>query len=255
MVNTHKGTAVITGGATRIGRELSLTLAACGYEVGIHYRSSGLTAQELEKQITENDGKAFLLQADLLRRDEVSTLLETAKEASGPVSLLVNSASLFEDDAIETFTDSTWDDHMDIHLYAPMKLAQNFAKQISSEFDNQIINIIDQRVWALTPKFFSYTLSKSALWTATQTLAQALGPKNIRVNAIGPGPTLRNKRQTEEDWQKQNEATILRRGASPADIAHALRYLIEASAVTGQMIAVDGGQHLAWETADVMVSE
>ena len=152
-------------------------------------------------------------------------------------------------------TRGSWDRHFTVNLWAPMRLAQAFAAQAPAGADAQIVNIIDQRVWALTPKFFSYTLTKSALWTATRTLAQALGPRGIRVNAIGPGPTLKNIRQGDADWQAQNEALLLRRGASPDDIAGALLYLEGARAVTGQMIAVDGGQHLAWETPDALVTE
>ncbi len=255
MTTALKGTALVTGGAVRVGAELSRSLAKAGYSVVIHYRSDSTQAQSLANEINQSGGQAHIIQAELSDRRDVDGLITKTTSLAGPISLLVNNASTFEDDSPGNFTSESWDKHMEVHLYAPMKLAQDFVAQISEKFENQIINIIDQRVWALTPKFFSYTLSKSALWTATQTLAQALGPQNIRVNAIGPGPTLRNVRQSEEDWARQNEATILRRGASPEEVAKALLYLIEAKAVTGQMIAVDGGQHLAWETPDVLVHE
>ena len=249
-----KGTALVTGGAMRVGKALCLALAEQGYRVAIHYRSSSEAAEDLVKTITDKGGEAFTVGADLTDRTALSGLIAQTG-AHGPLSLLVNSASAFEPDSIEDFTNTSFDLHMDMHLRAPMQLVQDFARQADRALDNLVVNIIDQRVWALTPKFFTYTLSKSALWTATQTLAQALGPQGIRINAIGPGPTLRNPRQSEEDWQRQNETTILGRGASPDDIAGALRYLINARAVTGQMIAVDGGQHLAWETPDVLVNE
>ncbi len=250
-----KGSAVVTGGAVRVGKALCLALAAQGYHVVIHYRSSADDAIALEAEIKALGGTASTVQADLTNRTEVAGIIDQAKALAGPVCLLVNSASAFEDDSPQNFSNKSWDLHMELHLHAPMKLAQGFAAQADAVFDNQIINIIDQRVWALTPKFFSYTLSKSALWTATRTLAQALGPQNIRVNAIGPGPTLRNKRQSEADFSRQKDSTILRRGSSPDDITAAVLYLIGAKAVTGQMIAVDGGQHLAWETPDVLVGE
>ncbi|MCI5044655.1 MAG: SDR family oxidoreductase [Aquisalinus sp.] len=250
------GVALVTGGAVRIGESLVRTLSAAGYHTVIHYRSSEAPAQRLAEDIKSQGGRASIAQADLNSKDEVQNLIARASETAGaPLSALVNCASAFEDDCVESFTDESWDLHMDVHLRTPMKLAQQFAKQAVADFSNQIINIIDQRVWALTPKFFTYTISKAALWTATQTLAQALGPKGIRVNAIGPGPTLKNKRQSDEDWQKQNAATVLGHGATPDDISAALLYLLSAKAVTGQMIAVDGGQHLAWETPDVMVNE
>ncbi|MCI5045994.1 MAG: SDR family oxidoreductase [Aquisalinus sp.] len=257
MSNSQKqGIALVTGGAVRIGESLVRTLSAAGYHVVIHYRSSEEPARRLAEEIKSQGGDASPVQADLTSQSDVQTLIaRTAEVAGAPISVLVNCASAFEDDSIDTFTDESWDLHMDVHLRTPMKLARDFAGQAVIGNNSQIINIIDQRVWALTPKFFSYTISKAALWTATQTLAQALGPKGIRVNAIGPGPTLKNKRQSDEDWQKQNEATILGHGATPDDISAALLYLLSATAVTGQMIAVDGGQHLAWETPDVMVNE
>ena len=253
--SSSRGAAIVTGGAVRVGRALCLALADAGYDVAIHYRNSREQADTLATELRQKNVNAASVQADLAIRQDVSGLVSQARDAVGPLSLLVNCASSFEDDQIETFSDGTWDQHMAVHLYAPMKLVQGFVAQTQPGHSSQIINIIDQRVWALTPKFFSYTLSKSALWTATQTLAQALAPRGIRVNAIGPGPTLKNPRQSDTDWQKQNEATILGHGATPDDIAEAMLYLLKADAVTGQMIAVDGGQHLAWQTPDVLVKE
>jgi NAD(P)-dependent dehydrogenase (short-subunit alcohol dehydrogenase family) len=171
------------------------------------------------------------------------------------VTLLVNSASVFENDDLADMTRASWDAHIETNLRAPLKLAQDFAAQAPPGVDASIVNITDQRVLKPTPQFLSYTTSKTALQALTTTLAQALAPRGIRVNAIGPGPTLRNARQSEDDWRRQNEATILGHGATPDDIVGALLYLVDARAVTGQLIAVDGGQHLAWRTPDVMVNE
>lgn len=252
---SHKGTALVTGGAVRVGRALCLALAAQGYDVAVHYRTSGKAAAVLVQELQAQQVRATSLQADLTCRKQVASLITRTGNALGPLSLLVNSASIFEDDSVADFTDPVWDQHMQVHLHTPLSLAQSFVAQTLPQHQNQIINIIDQRVLALNPRFFSYTLSKSALWTATQTMAQSLGPLGIRVNAIGPGPTLQNKRQSDSHWQRQNKATLLGHGASPNDIAAAMVYLLQAKAVTGQLIAVDGGQHLAWETPDAVLQE
>lgn len=251
----ERGTALVTGGGVRVGRALCLALAKAGYDVAVHYNASEDPAAETATLIEGAGGKAQTFQADLTDAERTSALLPAVSEAMGPVGLLVNNASLFENDSLADFTVEGWHAHMNANLLAPMLLAKAFAAQAEHGRNTMIANIIDQRVWALTPRFFSYTLSKSALWTATQTLAQDLGPRGIRVNAIGPGPTLKNARQSDADWQAQNDALILRKGPDPDDIAAALLYLVDARAVTGQMIAVDGGQHLAWETPDVTVNE
>ncbi len=246
--------ALITGGAKRIGAALGKALAKKGYDLAIHFHRSKDASQALASQIESDYGvKTCLIEADLGAPDQWQTMIDSANKALGPLSLLVNNASLFEPDEPGTITQESWQDHLVINLQAPVFLAQSFAR--TAPKGSNIVNIIDQRVLALTPKFFSYTIAKSGLFTATQTLAQALAPKGIRVNAIGPGPTLRNARQSEADWHRQNAATLLGYGACPDDICAALVYLIGAKAVTGQMIAVDGGQHLTWETPDVLVKE
>lgn len=248
--------ALITGGAQRVGAAISKALAAKGYAVAVHYRYSEVQAQALCDEMRSQNPDMVAVKADLADEADTDTLVARAAEALGrPLTLLVNNASTFVNDDITNVTKEGWDFHIGANLWAPMKLARDFVAQVPDGNDNQIINLIDQRVWALTPKFFSYTLSKAALFTATQTLAQALGPQGIRVNGIGPGPTLKNIRQSDADWDKQNATTILRRGATPDDITAALLYLLSAKAVTGQMIAVDGGQHLAWETPDVLINE
>ncbi|HBF99039.1 MAG TPA: short chain dehydrogenase, partial [Alphaproteobacteria bacterium] len=168
----------------------------------------------------------------------------------GPVNCLINNASLFEHDTIDTMTRDSWAAHMDVNLYAPALLMQAFAAQLPEPMRGNVINIIDQRVWRLTPRFFSYTLSKAGLWTMTQTAAQALAPR-IRVNAIAPGPTLRNARQSAEDFAAQEKNVLLQQGAALEEFGAAVRFILAAQSMTGQMIALDGGQHLAWETPDV----
>ena len=249
------GVALITGGAKRIGRALAISLAEYGYDIAVHYRSSRDDADSVAEEIKRHNRKVHLVNADLSNEKETSAIIEDASRTLGPLSLLVNSASMFENDDIETMTRRSWDIHMEANLRAPAKLSQDFVAQSQPGANNLILNIIDQRVWKLTPQFLSYTTTKAALLTLTKTLAQGLGPMGVRVNGIGPGPILKNARQSNEDWRKQNEATILGRGATPNDIVHAAKFLIEARAVTGQMIAVDGGQHLAWQTPDVLVNE
>lgn len=253
MPADQTGAALVTGAGKRIGRALALTLADAGFDVAVHYNSSPKDAEDVVALIKGKGRKAVALRADLSEEPQVATLVGEAKAALGPLSLLVNSASAFEHDDVASMTRDSWDLHMEVNLRAPAKLSQDFAAQ--AQPGAQIVNIIDQRVLKLTPQFLSYTTSKSALWALTKTMAQALGPAGIRVNAIGPGPTLKNPRQSDEDWRRQNEATILGHGADPKDICGALVYLLSARSVTGQMIAVDGGQHLAWKTPDVLVQE
>lgn len=252
---TSRGAALVTGAGARLGKAMALGLAGHGFDVVVHYHRSLEEAREVAALIEAKGRKAAVAQADLARESDAAQLIGAAQDALGPLTMLVNSASCFEEDNIETATRESWDAHIETNLRAPFKLAQDFAAQTDAAHDNLIVNIIDQRVLKLTPQFLSYTLSKAGLFTLTRTLAQALGPRNIRVNAIGPGPTLRNPRQSEDDFRRQNEATILGRGATPDDIVGALLYLADARAVTGQMIAVDGGQHLAWRTPDVLVKE
>jgi NAD(P)-dependent dehydrogenase (short-subunit alcohol dehydrogenase family) len=248
-----RGTALVTGAGKRIGRAIGLALGDAGFDIAVHFNSSAREAQEVADLIAAKGAKAAILKADLSREAETARLVGEARSLLGPLTLLVNSASVFENDDIETMTRASWDAHIETNLRAPLKLAQDFAAQAPE--GSLIVNIVDQRVLKPTPQFLSYSTSKAALYALTTTLAQAAAPKGIRVNGIAPGPTLRNPRQSEEDWKRQNAATILGRGAEPADIVGALLYLIDARAVTGQTIAVDGGQHLAWKTADVLVME
>lgn len=247
--------AMVTGAGKRIGRAIALVLGEAGFDVAVHYRSSSKEADEVVTLLQKMGRKAAAVKADLSSEKETASLTPAATNAVGPLNLLVNSASVFENDDIASMTRASWDMHMETNLRAPLKLAQDFAALSEKDAGNLIVNIIDQRVLKLTPQFLSYTASKAALHSMTITLAQALAPKNIRVNAIGPGPVLKNPRQSDDDWARQNKATVLGHGATPSDICDALLYLISATAVTGQMIAVDGGQHLVWQTPDVLVRE
>lgn len=242
---------LVTGGAKRIGRSIVERLAREGYAVAVHCRRSTDVADEMAGRIAASGGKAAVVRGDLADASAVDRLVEDAAKGLGcPLTLLVNNASEFEPDEVETLTQERWDRHFAVNLRAPAFLARDFARQLPADAHGSIVNIVDQRVWKLTPQFFSYTLTKAALFSATQTMAQALAPR-IRVNAIGPGPTLANERQGDEDFAKQANAVLLGHGGTPEEIAEAVVYLANARSVTGQMIAVDGGQHLAWETPDV----
>jgi NAD(P)-dependent dehydrogenase (short-subunit alcohol dehydrogenase family) len=245
------GVALVTGGAKRIGRAIALRLAKEGYAVAVHCRRSRRDAEEVKNTIERGGGRAGVVEADLAELTAVSGLIGQASAALGPPTLLVNNASLFEPDEVEGLDPALWERHFAVNLRAPAFLARDFARQVPNGGDGAIVNIIDQRVWKLNPQFFSYTLSKSALLTATRTMAQALAPR-IRVNAIGPGPTLTSSRQSEQDFARQAEALPLRHPPTPEDIAETVVFLAKARNVTGQMLAVDGGQHLAWQTPDVL---
>jgi len=243
--------ALVTGAGARLGQAMAVALGEDGWHVAVHYRSSASGAEETAKQIEDAGGRAALVKADLSDEAAASTLIGTAQNALGePISLLINSASTFNDDRAKDHTRANWDFHMEANLRAPIVLSQAFANALPSGQNGLIINMIDQRVWKLNPQFFTYMISKSALWTATRTLAQALAP-NIRVNAIGPGPTLKAAHQSEEEFAAEVKATLTERGSNPDEIVKAMRYLIDADAVTGQMIAADGGQHLLWQTPDI----
>jgi NAD(P)-dependent dehydrogenase (short-subunit alcohol dehydrogenase family) len=246
--------ALVTGAAKRLGRAIALDLAAAGWNVAVHYNGSTGEAEDTAAQARNSGVKAITLQADLSREDQTAQLTARAGAGIGPLTALINSASLFENDDWNTATRQSWDDHMETNLRAPFVLSRDFARQLPKGERGNIINIVDQRVLKPTPQFLSYSLSKAGLYWLTTTLAQGLAP-DIRVNAVGPGPTLRNARQSEEDFARQREATVLKRGADPADVCAAIRYLLDAPAVTGQMVAVDGGQHLIWQTPDVQVRE
>ncbi len=253
--------ALVTGAGARLGRAIALTLADRGYDVAVHCASSVDGAEEVADLIRAKGRKAVTVQADLLDEAATQGLVARACAAlGGPLTVLVNNASIFEHDDIATATKDSWDRHIGSNLRAPLVLTQGFAAQVPDPLiDDQgepvaqglVINMLDQRVHKLTPEFMTYTLAKMGLWTLTRTAAQGLAPR-VRVNGIGPGPTLKGGRQSEDHFARQRSATILERGANPDDITAALTYLLDAKAVTGQMIAVDGGQHLAWQTPDVL---
>lgn len=238
-------TAVVTGAARRIGRAIACDLGAWGWSVVVHYNSSTDEAAAVVREIDAAGGQAVALKADLAREAETRQLMEDSVARFGPIGCLVNNASRFDRDEFDTVTRSSWDAHIEPNLRAPFVLSQDMAAALPADRDGVIVNIIDQRVWNLTPHFLSYTLSKTGLWTLTRTLALALAPR-IRVNGIGPGPTLRNVRQTEAQFQRQLDSVPLQRGASSEEVARAVRFIIDSPSMTGQMIALDGGQHLGW---------
>jgi NAD(P)-dependent dehydrogenase (short-subunit alcohol dehydrogenase family) len=237
--------ALVTGGAKRIGRAIALTLAAHGWNVAVHFHASRKEADDVATEIKSQGRRAAALSADLTRESETAGLVPRVVQALGPLSCLVNNASVFERDEALTATRQSWDRHIESNLRAPFVLMQAFARQLPAGTDGAVVNILDERVWNLTPHFVSYTVSKAGLWTLTRTLALAFAPR-IRVNAIGPGPTLPSPRQTEEQFRRQTGQLPLQRGTTPEEIAHAVKFILESPAMTGQMIALDGGQHLAW---------
>ncbi|HEX3919123.1 MAG TPA: SDR family oxidoreductase [Caulobacteraceae bacterium] len=241
-----RGWALVTGAARRIGRTLALTAARAGYDVVVHHHDTG--AEETAAEIAALGRRAVIVSADLADAADCRRLIA---EAPAPLTLLVNSASLFEDDLIQTLTPEAWDAAQAVNIRAPVLLSQAFAAALPPGEAGQIVNIIDQRVLRLTPQFFSYAVSKAALWAATQMLAQGLAPR-IRVNAIAPGPTLASVHQSPADFAAEAGAVPLGHGPTPEEIGQALAYLIDAPSVTGQMIAVDGGQHLSWKTPDIV---
>lgn len=240
-----RGAALVTGGARRIGRALVAAAAEAGFDVAIHVRGVDDDAEAAASEVRARGRKAQIVACDLRKESTTVALVGEVEAELGPVTLLVNCASVFERDAFADMNRASWDAHMETNLRAPLVLAQAFARRLPAERDGLIVNILDQRVWRPTPEFFSYSLSKAALWEATRMLAQDLAPR-VRVNGIGPGPTLASIHQTAEDFAAEARSTLLRRPVDPAEIARALTYLIDARAVTGQMIAVDSGQHLAW---------
>ncbi len=241
-------TALITGAGRRIGRALAEDLGAAGWRVAVHYHHSREEADEVVAAVKAAGGSGAAVQADLGDAASVAGLVPAAVAALGPLGLLVNNASIFERDDIASATLASWDSHIAINLRAPFFLSQAFAAQVDAKARALIVNVIDQKVWNLTPHFASYTVSKAGLWTLTQTLAMALAPR-IRVNAIGPGPTLPSPYQTEEQFATQCKSMPLGHGTKPAEICGALRFLLAAPAMTGQMIALDGGEHLNWKRA------
>lgn len=239
---------LITGGARRIGAAIARTLAAAGCNIAIHHHQSQEDADALVSELVQSGVEAMAFSADFGESGEAARMFAEAAGQLGPIDLLINNASAFEPDSVLEPDDAVWKIHFDLHVKAPSELAGAVAAQRLEE--GLIVNIIDQRVWRPTPKFNSYTLSKSALWMATRTLAQALAP-DIRVNAIGPGPTLPNERQSQADFDAQVDGLILKRAPALEEFGDTILWLWRAKSVTGQMIALDGGQHLAWETPDV----
>jgi NAD(P)-dependent dehydrogenase (short-subunit alcohol dehydrogenase family) len=237
--------ALVTGAGKRIGRAIALSLGCTGWAVAVHYRESRADAEDVVRDIVAAGGRAAALRADLTREEQVEALVAQAAAALGPLGCLVNSASVFENDEVLTATRDSWDRHLATNLRAPFVLTQAFARQLPAEAEGAIINLLDERVWNLTPHFVSYTLSKAGLWTLTQTMALALAPR-IRVNGIGPGPALPSPRQSDTQFRRQQQMMPLRRGTTPEEIATAVQFILSARAMTGQMIALDGGQHLGW---------
>ncbi|MES2665247.1 MAG: SDR family oxidoreductase [Pseudomonadota bacterium] len=253
--------ALVTGAGKRLGRAMALYLGARGHDVAVHYSTSQDQAEAVVAELTAMGRKAEALQVDLLDEAQMETLIARAADRlGGPLTVLINNASIFEYDTVQTGSRRSWDRAIGSNLRAPFVLTQGFAAQCPRAVaDAQgepvaqglIVNMLDQRVLKLTPEFSSYTIAKMGLWALTQTAAQGLAP-HVRVNGIGPGPTLQGARQSDSHFARQRAATVLGRGANPADITAALGYFLDAPGVTGQMLAVDGGQHLAWKTPDVL---
>lgn len=247
--DNDRGTVLITGAARRIGRAMALDLAAHGWNIAIHYNTSQSDAEEVAEEVQALGRRAGIFQADLAMESSCERLMPAVVQELGPVSCLINNASVFEHDTPTTATRDSWDQNMQINLRAPFVLTQGFASQLPDETEGNVINIIDQRVWNLTPVFTSYTLSKTGLWAMTQTLAQGLAPW-IRVNAIGPGPTLRNTFQSEESFDQEWKSVLLGRKVDLCEICEAVRFILDARSMTGQMMALDSGQHLGWPSSD-----
>ena len=239
--------ALVTGAGKRLGRAIAMALASDGYDIAIHYRTATEGAESLAAELERLGRRSLLLPADLAQESDVAGMIERATAALGPIGVLVNNASTFEMDIVEDATRESWDQHMEPNLRAPFLLTQQFAAALPNQACGVVINLLDQRVWNLTPYFVSYTVSKSALWTLTRTLAMALAPR-IRVNAIGPGPTLPSPRQSEAQFAEQVSSVPLKCGPSLKELGETVRFILSAPSLTGQMIALDGGQHLAWRS-------
>tara|TARA_B100001540_G_scaffold255528_1_gene232696 strand:- start:199 stop:954 length:756 start_codon:yes stop_codon:yes gene_type:complete len=241
---------IITGGSTRIGAAIAKSLSGPGVEIVIHFNKSKINAEKLKKDLIKNQTKVYLVNGDLSKETDVNKIIKFAKSKLKYFDCLINNASLFENDKLENFTTNSWDQHLRTNLRAPALLSKEFAKNIRGK-NNNIINIIDQRVFKLTPFFFSYTISKTGLYTLTKTSAMSLAP-NIRVNGIAPGPTLKNKRQSENHFKKQYMATPLKRQVDVKQICNAVDFFIKNRSITGQVISVDSGQSLNWQTPDII---
>ena len=241
---------IITGGATRIGAAIAEKLSGPGKEIVIHFNKSKTKAEKIKKKLSKNKTKVYLVKGDLSKETDVNKIVKFAKSKLKYFDCLINNASLFENDKLENFTTEGWGRHLRTNLRTPALLSKEFSKNIRGK-NNNIINIIDQRVFKLTPYFFSYTISKAGLYTLTKTGAMSLAP-NIRVNGIAPGPTLKNKRQTEKHFKKQYLSTPLKKQVNVQEICNAVDFLIKNSSITGQVIAVDSGQSLNWQTPDII---
>ena len=244
---------IITGGATRMGAAIARKLSGPNIEILIHYNKSKLKAEKLNKELSSKGTKVYLVKGDLSKETDIKKIIKFAKSKLKNFDCLVNNASLFENDKLENFTLNSWGKHLRTNLRAPALLTKEFAKNVKGK-NNNIINIIDQRVFKLTPYFFSYTLSKTGLYTLTKTSAMSLAP-NIRVNAIAPGPTIKNQRQSEKHFKKQYLATPLKRQVDVEQICNAVDFFIKNISITGQVLAIDSGQNLNWQTPDVMGKE
>ena len=241
---------IITGGATRIGAAIAKKLSGPGVGIVIHYNRSKSNAEKLKKELSKSLTKVYLVKGNLSKETDVNKIVKFAKSKLKYFDCLINNASLFENDKLENFSTDSWGRHLRTNLRTPALLSKEFAKNIRGK-NNNIINIIDQRVFKLTPYFFSYTISKTGLYTLTKTSAMSLAP-NIRVNGIAPGPTLKNKRQTEKHFRKQYLSTPLKKQVNVKEICNAVDFLIKNRSITGQVIAVDSGQSLNWQTPDII---
>jgi len=243
--NTLEACALVTGAARRLGRAIALDLAQAGWQVAIHYQSSETDALSLAAEIEDSGGRAAAIRADLSDLEALPALIGESAGALGPVTCLVNNAACFTWDWPDNFDEAGWTQHHEVNLRAPVFLAKAFASALPSDREGNVINLIDQKVQALNPHYFTYTIAKSGLWTATRTLAQALAPR-IRVNAIAPGPVLPFAGQSDEDFARECRDTLLKRAVPLSDITATVRFLLETRSITGQMIALDGGRHLNW---------
>lgn len=244
-IKNECGTALITGAARRIGRTIALELARQGWQVAIHHHSSEKDADTLIEEIEAIGARAVKIKRDLADPEQLESLVPQCANLLEAPTCIVNNASAFEPDHIPHLGRELWDAHLAINLKAPVFLAQYLVRHLPAKTPGNVINIIDQRVWRPTPDFFSYTISKAGLWTATQTLAQALAPR-VRVNAVGPGPVLKSVHQSDEEFAEEVQSTLLKQAPKPEDIARAVLFILQSPAMTGQMIALDSGQHLVW---------
>ena len=241
---------IITGGATRIGAAIAKKLSGPNKEILIHFNKSKTKAEILKKQLEKNNTKVYLVKGDLSKEKDINKILKFAKSKLKYFDCLINNASLFENDKLDNFTKNSWENHINTNLKAPASLSKGFSKNIKKG-NNNIINIIDQRVFKLTPFFFSYTLSKTGLYTLTKTSAMSLSP-NVRVNGIAPGPTMKNIRQSEKHFKKQYLATPLKRQVDVNEICNAVDFFIKNRSITGQVLAIDSGQNMNWQTPDII---